>query len=155
MKIIYSRAQAVRVTEHVNTNNPHLTKPLSVREVCEGVAKAFVNKKDELKNGIIYTFVPVGDNLVCLITAELEYYTDHKEAYYFEIEVTEEMFQEQMENDIKNLQNEFGITDVRFVDDVEAFVEKITNDLEQDEDGGETEDPVLAHLAQQSEGKKH
>lgn len=151
MKIIYSRKQAQQVVEYVNTNANFLTKPLSLREVCEGVVKAFVDSYENVQNGVVYTFRTYGeDSLYCIITTQFEYYADFSNAGLFEVEVTEDMLQEQSNKQLERFKEKFGEVDIRFIEDLEGFIEQLEEELEDSEIN-----TVLENLEQQSDGKVH
>ena len=151
MKIIYSRKQAQQVVEYVNTNANFLTKPLSLREVCEGVVKAFIDSDQNVQNGVVYTFRPYGeDDLYCVITTQFEYYDNFEDAGLFEVEVTDEILEEQANAQLKRFKEEFGDIDVRFIDDLEGFIKELEDEMEDSEIS-----TLLENIEKQSNGKVH
>lgn len=105
MKIIYSRKQAQAAVEFVNKHNPFLRKPLTMRQVCENVLPAWIDSSKSLMDGVVFTYheETFGD-IYCVISVSPAYFDSIEESVPYEIELTEEHFDMQLEADIQRLQ---------------------------------------------------
>lgn len=133
MRIIYSRKQAQAAVEFVNKNNPFLRKPLTMRQVCENVLTAWIDSSKSLLDGVVFTYhEETFGEIYCVISVSPAYFDSIEESVPYEIELTEEHFEMQMEADIRQLK--------KYGQDV--GVEVVTADDLGIEDGSSTEEAL-------------
>lgn len=104
MRIIYSRKQAQAAVEFVNKHNPFLRKPLTMRQVCENVLQAWIDSSKSLLDGVVFTYhEETFGEIYCVISVSPAYFDSIEESVPYEIELTEEHFEMQLEADIRQL----------------------------------------------------
>ena len=101
MKIIYSRKQAQAAVEFINNNNHKLTKPLTLKAVCENVLPAWIDSKENIMEGVVFTYHDISPSeIYCVISVSPIFFDNLEDAVPYEIEITEEHIGMQLEADL-------------------------------------------------------